>query len=196
MREIELKLEVDPNDLPLVRQYPLFARTPSRSVHQITVYYDTPQAKLKKHGFTLRVRSIEGKFIQTVKGANETVGLVSREEIECEVPSLKPDLSLLQQHPLHALLAKGMDKRLEPTIVSDVDRTSWLIKDDEEHLEVDLDHGTISAGEHSAEFAELEFELRDGRPASLILAARRFVEHAPARLGVLTKAERGFFIAD
>jgi inorganic triphosphatase YgiF len=196
LREIELKLEVDPNDLPLVRQYPLFARTPSRSVHQITVYYDTPQAKLKKHGFTLRVRSIEGKFIQTVKGANETVGLVSREEIECEVPSLKPDLSLLQQHPLHALLAKGMDKRLEPTIVSDVDRTSWLIKDDEEHLEVDLDHGTISAGEHSAEFAELEFELRDGRPASLILAARRFVEHAPARLGVLTKAERGFFIAD
>ncbi|HEV2593991.1 MAG TPA: CHAD domain-containing protein [Sphingomicrobium sp.] len=196
MREIEIKLEVDPDDLPLVRQYPVLARIPSRSVHQITVYYDTPETRLKKHGLTLRVRSAGGKFIQTLKGGSETVGLVSREEIECEVPSLKPDLSLLKPHPLHALLAAGLDEHLEPTIVSDVDRTTWLLNADGEHIQVDLDYGTISAGEHSAEFAELEFELRDGQPSSLIIAARRLVDEVPARLGVLTKAERGAFIAE
>ena len=196
MREIELKLEVNPDDLPLVRQYPLLARAPSRSVHQITVYYDTPETKLKKHGLTLRVRSAGGKFVQTVKASSDTVGLVSREEIECEVPSLKPDLSLLEPHPLHALLPKGKDGQLVPMIVSDVDRTSWQLKENGEHIQVDLDHGTISAGEHRGEFAELEFELRDGPAASLIIAARRFVDHVPARLGVLTKAERGSLIAE
>lgn len=196
MREIELKLEIDPDDLPLVRQDPLLARGKSRSTHQITIYYDTPDTKLKKHGYTLRVRSVDDKFIQTVKKLNAMVGLVSREEIECEVASLKPDLGLLHQHPLHALLGKGAEGRLEPLIVSDVDRTIWLLRDGHEHLEVDLDHGTISAGEHSEEFAELEFELRDGTPAGLLMAARRLADHAPVRLGVLTKAERGFLIAD
>jgi inorganic triphosphatase YgiF len=196
-REIELKLEVDPDELPLVRQDPLLAGAESRTKHQVTVYYDTPETTLKKHGFTLRVRSVDGKYIQTIKPLTDSVGLVSREEIESEVGSDNPDLSVLDGHPIHGLLTRGKGHRLEATIRSDVNRTSWMI--DRRHgnasMQVDLDYGTITAGEHSEEFAEIEFELIDGPPSSLVAAARRLSDHAPVRLGVLTKAERGYMIA-
>lgn len=197
-REIELKLEVDPDDLALVRQVPLLADSASRTDHQVTLYYDTPETVLKKHGFTLRVRSVGGKFIQTVKPMSDAVGLLSREEIECEVKSDKPDLSGLDGHPIRSLLSRHKAKHLEPMIRSDVTRTSWHI--DRRHgnasMQVDLDHGTITAGEHCEEFAELELELIDGPPSSLVVTARRLSDHAPVRLGVLTKAERGFMVAD
>jgi triphosphatase len=65
--EIELKLEIDPRDLQLIGQDPLLAGAESRSNQQLTIYYDTPETKLKKHGFTLRVRSAGGRFTQTIK---------------------------------------------------------------------------------------------------------------------------------
>jgi inorganic triphosphatase YgiF len=62
-------------------------------------------------------------------------------------------------------------------------------------MQIDLDHGSITADERTDEFAELEFELIDGPPASLVVAAGRLSDHVPVRLGVLTKAERGFMLA-
>lgn len=194
-REIELKLELDPDNLPLLRQQPILANTESRSNHQVTVYYDTPETRLKKHGFTLRVRNVGDRFIQTVKSVTANVGLLSRDEIECEVASMKPDLSSLKEHPLHDLLAKGEAERLEPQIRCDVTRTSWELDRRNGRMRLDLDDGTISAGERSQEFAELELELIDGAPESLIVAARRLSDHVPLRLGILTKAERGFLLS-
>ncbi len=140
-QEIELKLDVDPDNLPLVRQDPIFARAESHSLDQVTVYYDTPETKLKKHGFTLRVRSAGGRFVQTVKPLTDNVGLVSREEIEFEVRSLKPDLRQLSDHPIHRLLARGEAKRLKPIIRCDVNRTSWQIGGRSGRMQIDFDHG-------------------------------------------------------
>ncbi|MFL6736314.1 MAG: CHAD domain-containing protein [Sphingomonas sp.] len=193
--EIELKLEVDPDNVLLVRQDPIFARAESHSRDQVTVYYDTPETKLKKHGFTLRVRHAGDRFIQTLKSISDRVGLVAREEIEFEVGALKPDLRQLLDHPVHRLLAKGEAKRLKPIIRCDVNRTSWQIEARGGRMQADFDHGCITAGERSEEFAELEFELVDGSPASLVFAAGRLCDHVPVRLGVLTKAERGFMLA-
>ena len=194
-QEIELKLEIDPDNVPLVRQDPIFARAEPHSADQVTVYYDTPETKLRKHGFTLRVRSVGGRFIQTVKPLTDKVGLVSREEIEFEVGSLKPVLRQLSDHPIHRLLVKGEAKRLKPVVRCDVNRTSWQIDGRSGRMQIDFDHGCITAGERTQEFAELEFELVDGPPASLIVAAGRLSDHVPVRLGVLTKAERGFMLA-
>ena len=194
-REIELKLEIDPDDLPLVRQDSLLAGSESRTDHQVTVYYDTSESLLRKHGFTLRVRSAGGKFIQTVKPISDAAGLISREEIENTVKSEKPQLSCLSGHPVHSLLSRHKAQKLQPLIRSDVTRTSWLVERHGDSIQVDLDHGSIAAGGRSEEFAELELELREGAPASLIIAARRLSDYAPVRLGVLTKAERGFLVA-
>ena len=194
--EIELKLEVDPDDLPLVRQDSLLANAESHNRHQVTVYYDTPETDLKKGGFTLRVRSSNGRFVQTVKPITDAVGLLAREEIETDVASLNPDLSSLEQHPVHALIKNGNASSLRPLIRSEVNRTTWQIDRGNGRIQVDLDHGTIMAGERCSTFAEIEFELHDGPPASLIMAARNLSDRAPVRIGVLTKAERGFRLAD
>jgi inorganic triphosphatase YgiF len=194
-QEIELKLDVDPDNLPLIRQDPVLARAECRSVDQVTVYYDTPETKLKKHGFTLRVRSVDGRFVQTIKPITDNVGLVAREEIECEVRSLKPNLALLSDHPIRDLLAHGEAKRLKPLIRYDVNRTSWRTERRNGGIQIDLDHGSVTAGGRSEEFAELEFELVDGSPASLVVTARQMCDHVPVRLSVLTKAERGFMLA-
>ena len=193
--EIELKLEVDPDDLPFVRQAPLLVDVESHTNHQVTVYYDSPETALKKHGYTLRVRSADGRFVQTIKPVTDRVGLVSREEIECEVESLEPDLSLVPEHPIHRSIGTN-SAALGEVIRSEVTRTSWLITLGNGSIQVDLDHGTMIAGKRSTDFAELEFELRDGPPVALIMAARRMSDYAPVRLGVLTKAERGFLLAD
>lgn len=194
-REVELKLEVEPDDIPLLRQDPVLAGARSHSSNQVTVYYDTRKTRLKKHGFTLRVRSVGERFVQTVKPTTDTVGLMSREEIECEVDSLKPDVACLAQHPLHALL-NGKATQLVPLIRSDVTRTSWQIDRRNGRMQLDLDDGTVSAGERSQDFAELELELLDGAPSSLIVTARRLSDHVPVRIGVLSKAERGYLLAN
>lgn len=193
--EIELKLEVDPDDLPIVRQTPVLASTESHSTHQVTVYYDTPETTLREHGFTLRVRNADGRFVQTIKPVTDSVGLLSREEIESEVSSLRPDIESLQGHPIHALVANDGAHSLRELSHLDVTRTSWLIEASTARIQVDLDFGTIMAGGRSAAFAEMEFELRDGPPVGLIVAALRLSDYVPVRLGVLTKADRGVLIA-
>jgi inorganic triphosphatase YgiF len=191
-QEIELKLELDPDNLLLIRQDPLFAHAESHSVDQLTIYYDTPETKLKKHGFTLRVRSAGGRFVQTVKPITDSVGLVAREEIECEVPSLKPNLAVLSDHPVRGLLTHSEARKLKPLIRYDVNRTSWRTDRRGGSIQIDLDHGSVTAAGRCEDFAEIEFELVDGEPASLIVAARHLSDRVPVRLGVLTKAERGF----
>jgi inorganic triphosphatase YgiF len=116
---------------------------------------------------------------------------MTREEIECDVASIEPELGSLRGHPIHHVLGSRGAKRLKPVIRSEVERTSWVIDARNGHMRADLDSGAISAGARSEEFAELEFELLSGPPASLIVAARRISDHVPVRLGVLTKAERG-----
>lgn len=194
-QEIELKLEIDPDNVPLLLENPLFARTETRSVDQVTIYYDTSGTVLKKHGFTLRVRQVDGHFIQTIKPVTSSVGLLSREEIECEVPTIAPDLIELSSHPIAELLDGAGPKQLLPFVRCDVRRTRTVIERGHGRIQVDLDHGTITAEKRSQEFAEVEFELIDGPPASLVVEARRLSDHVPVRLGVLTKAERGFRLA-
>jgi inorganic triphosphatase YgiF len=194
-QEIELKLEIDPDNLPLLLGDPLLARARTRSARQVTVYYDTPQMTLRKGGFTLRVRSVDGHFIETVKPVTDAVGLVSREEVEFEIGGMTPELDGLADHPLLALLDGAGSDKLVPVVRSDVTRTSAELDRGHGHVRLDLDHGTICAKKRSHEFAELEFELLDGAPASLLIAARRLSDHLPVRLGVMTKAERGFRLA-
>ena len=193
--EIELKLEIDPSNIPLLLDHPLFSQADTHSVNQVTIYYDTPETALRKQGWTLRVRKARGKYIQTVKPVTGEMGLLAREETEDEVSTIRPDLTLLADHPLTLLLNETQDPQLEPFVRSDVTRVTTSVDRAHSRIELDLDHGSINAGGRSVEFAELELELVEGSPASLIITARRLADDIPLRLGVLTKAERGFRLA-
>ena len=61
---------------------------------------------------------------------------------------------------------------------------------------MDFDEGEIAGGDNSQRLCELELELLDGQAADLLAAARQIADEVPMRVGVLSKAERGFALAD
>ena len=180
--EIELKLEIDPQDagkLPI----PPDARTRE----QTTIYYDTADQALRRHGYTLRVRGADGSFVQTIKPVTASAGLVSRPEFEQKVSSIQPDRSRPSGTPLDDL---PLDE-LEQVMRSLVRRTSWIIEVGGSRIQADLDEGEMTADGRTRRFDELELELLDGEPICLLAAGRSIADRVPVRLGVLTKAERG-----
>jgi triphosphatase len=68
-KEIEIKLEVAPANLPDLKKIP-FLRTvkpAAKSGTQVSVYFDTDKQKLRKRGLMLRVRREGRRHTQTIK---------------------------------------------------------------------------------------------------------------------------------
>jgi triphosphatase len=63
---------------------------------------------------------------------------------------------------------------------------------DDARIDVALDRGDIVAGDRRTPLSEIELELVEGTPAALFSFARKIDAVAPVRLGVLSKAERGY----
>ncbi|HUE79426.1 MAG TPA: CHAD domain-containing protein [Sphingomicrobium sp.] len=194
--EVELKLDVDPKRVRRLKRHALLNGAAGRSTPHLTVYYDTAKGALRKHGYSLRVRSANGGFVQTVKPLIETAGLFARDEWESPVDSIEPDLDRLAGLPLESLWRAGKLAKLRPVVRSEVQRTSWRLMAGDSALQVDMDDGEISGGGHSRRLCELELELLEGSAAELIHAARLFAERVPLRVAVLSKAERGFALAE
>ena len=190
--EIELKLELDPKDARTLADQGLLRESKSRSERLISVYYDTPGGKLRKNGYSLRVRSTPDGYVQTVKSLENGAGLFFRQEWEAAVDSIEPHVEELARTPAGDVGAK----RLRPVVCSAVDRTRWDVHDHHSELEVSLDDGELRADEHDQPVCELEIELKKGEPAAAFHAARKIAHHIPLRLGVLSKAERAFALAD
>jgi inorganic triphosphatase YgiF len=194
--EVELKLEVDPKCAQRLKRHALLEAAVARCSPQLTVYYDTAKGTLRKHGYSLRVRSANGGFVQTVKPTTESAGLFARDEWESPVDSIEPDLEQLAGLPLEPLWRAGKLRKLRPVVRSEVQRTSWRLEEGESAFQIDFDEGEISGGGNSQRLCELELELLDGDAAELVRAARRLADRVPMRVGVLSKAERGFALAD
>ncbi len=194
--EIELKLEVDARSRPLLLRQPLLEAAAAQRKTQLSVYYDTAKGALRKHGYSLRVRSANGGFVQTVKPTTASAGLFARDEWESDVDSIEPDLGKLAGLPLEPLWRDGKLNKLAPVVRSQVERTSWLLEQGENAFQIDFDEGTITAGGNSQPLCELELELVRGESAQLVRAARELAGFVPMRIGVLSKADRGFALAD
>jgi inorganic triphosphatase YgiF len=196
-REIELKLVLDQGGAEKLRAHAALKGVASKTARQVSIYYDTSDGLLRSAGFSLRVREAKGRFIQTIKQqGSHSAGMFDRPEWEEEVGSAEPDLDLAARTPLGEHLGKKTRKRLKPWIRSEMSRTTWNVDADGSAVEVVLDEGSVTGGKASERIAELELELKGGEPAHLIAFARRLAESAPLRLGVLTKAERGYALAD
>ena len=191
-QEIELKLELDRRSAVALEKQALFRDSEPRSQRQVSVYYDTAGGKLRKHGFTLRVRSTDDGFVQTVKSLDSGAGLFSRGEWESPVKSIEPHVEQLEHTPAGDVGAK----RLRAVVRSEVERKTWRSKKNDSLLEFAFDEGQLKADDRKASVCELEIELLKGDAASAFEIARDLAEHVPVRIGVLSKAERGFALAD
>lgn len=196
-REIELKLELDPRDLPALRRHPLLrpafsAKSGTRDL--LSTYFDTPDQRLRQTGLTLRLRRSDGKLRQTLKSVGASnAGLFDRSEWETDVAGDALDFEATASTPLTPLLAeKGVRKALAPVFTVASKRSTALVSGDGWGIEVTLDDGYVEAAGRKDAVCEVELELNAGSPGDLFRLARELASEVPLRLGIRTKADRGY----
>ena len=187
-KEIELKLEMTGEAADQIEASGLLVGDP-KITQQKSIYFDTPDGKLRKAGLSLRIRQSDGKRIQTVKAnRSSAAGLFSRSEWE---QSVNNDVPIFDDSaPIRALLGEATHA-ITSIFEVRIDRYAWLMNESGTLIELVLDRGEAVVCERRSSICEIELELKSGAPAALFALARKIDATAPARLGVLTKAERG-----
>ncbi|MBA5605242.1 CYTH and CHAD domain-containing protein [Duganella sp. FT3S] len=200
--EVELKLLLDPADNGKLVRHPLLAahaRARQRKARLTARYFDTPGLHLLRHGAGLRVRQVEGQWIQTMKaGGSVQGGLHARLEWEGPVPDELPRLGKLRKligddaHWLAVLDAPGLRQQLAPLFSVEVERSTWELDYDGSIIELVLDEGHISRQGRHLPINEIELELKAGHPASLFACALGLLDSLPLQVSNVNKAERGY----
>lgn len=183
-QEEELKLELTPYDADLLATSGLFGGEP-KVVPQESTYFDTPDHALARAGLSLRIRRSGRKHKQTIKAERSAAGLLVRSEWERDVPGDQPILD--DDNPVTALLGYRT-ALLAPVFTVENERRVW----NRDGIEIALDHGRIVSGERSAALCEVELERKGGDLAAMFTLARVIEGRVPARICVLSKAERGY----
>ena len=196
-QEIELKLDIAPaatGELP--RRLALQGRARPRTKNIVSVYFDTPDFKLRKSGFTLRVRRDGRRRLQTVKQESNGGVLLTRNEWEQTIRSNEPDLDAARDTGLKPVLSKKIARKLKPLFETSVRRTIFPLHDGQTEIELTLDEGHVAAGRRTSSFSEVELELKSGEPADLFKIARSLGRDVPVHLSLRTKSARGYALID
>lgn len=197
--EIELKLAARRGDLPaLTRALEGMATRPGPSRSKlVSTYYDSAERALARHSLTLRVRKAGTRYVQTVKSAGANGGSVlGRGEWEDEVAGEHPDLAAAQTG---RFLTPEIGERLQPVFCTNIVRvTIALAPAPQTRIEAAIDRGDIRApaGDRTEAVSEIELELLEGPPTALYDVALQLLDIAPIRLGLRSKAERGYRLAN
>lgn len=201
--EIELKLLIESEYKDALLQHPLLTAATTSKPREQTLsdtYFDTPDLKVRRSNAGLRVRRVDGSWIQNMKrGGSVNGGLHSRNEWESPVRGPAPELGLLRavvddkNTRREVLGAAALKKQLAPIFTTKVKRTVWdLHLQDGEHIEVALDQGRLECGGKKIPISELELELKSGDPAHLFDLALALQHDIPLHVGSRSKADRGY----
>lgn len=196
-QEIECKFEVDDRNVDVLVAR-LSAAFDSAGLPQpmTSVYFDTRRLALWNNGLTLRVRSVGGRYLQTVKRrAAVSGGLLRRQEWQTEIGGREPDLDATAKTPVARAL-KGRHGRLAAVFETAVERTTWRVAQDGAMMDIVLDRGEMRAASSAQPICEIEFELKEGSPAALFAALRRLRAEEWLQPSVQAKAERGFALLE
>ncbi|HEX2941676.1 MAG TPA: CYTH and CHAD domain-containing protein, partial [Rhodopila sp.] len=190
--EIELKLAFPPEARHQIEAHAVFhgprAAGP-RTTHQVSTYFDTPDLALARDGFVLRVRSRNGRRIQTLKSESIANGAAAaRGEWEWAVRTDRPVISLLVGTPA----ATHAASRLEPVLATDINRTTRMLTLGDTEIEAAFDEGFIRAGGKELPVHELELELKSGPAGPLYQLALTLHADLPLRLEPEAKSARGY----
>ena len=198
--ELELKVELTRDQLQRMRWHPalgdLAAGEPvTRNLRSI--YYDTPDHRLKALGISLRLRWDGQGWLQSVK-AEGHVRRLPPNPLEAEIAAERPqpDLDLIGNREVRRKVEKAIAKSvLEPVFEILVKRTTRHLQADGAELELALDEGTVRAGSAEDAVCEAELELTSGAPDGLLQTAAKLFGAEPVRLSETSKAERGYSLA-
>lgn len=205
MQEIELKFFIPEARLKgLMRQ----ANVKSSETTQMAAhYYDTPEQDLAKAGIGLRIRKEGNDWVQTIKAGSDGIAarlehntLLDNEQVQVMLDNnnLMPDLTLYQDTSIAPALAefklKKLAKNLVRQYVTDVQRTTRLLIEDDSSIEMAYDYGKIIHGNDDTQredIQEIEFELLSGDLDFLFTTTKTWCKRYKLCLSTVTKAERG-----
>jgi triphosphatase len=156
-----------------------------------SLYFDTPQGKLREHGISLRIRRDGKRTLQTIKWLKHSA-LFDRGQSETEISGKGPDWKAARGTALEPLLGKKLRRSLKPLFKTKVRRAIYPIATEKAEIELAIDTGSIEAGRRSEPIRELELELKHGPSSELFRIARELNKSVPARLTLKSKAERGY----
>ncbi|HDG1707573.1 TPA: inorganic triphosphatase [Kluyvera ascorbata] len=197
-QEIELKFIVDNAGVETLRNHlnTLDAEhTPATQL--LNIYYETADNWLRRHDMGLRIRGDNGRYEMTMKIAGRTVGgLHQRPEynIDISTPELALDKLPAEVWP-NDEMPEGLAEQVQPLFSTDFLREKWVVSQGKSRIEVALDLGDVKAGEHQEAICELELELLNGETADVLALAKQLAETGLLRQGSLSKAARGYHLA-
>jgi triphosphatase len=200
--EIELKFQIPSTRLASLRR--VVATKTARVENLSAVYVDTQQEHLTQAGLSMRLRGTgptgQKVWVQTLKaGGGSTL-----KRIEHNVLLGGPGHPVLdpRRHEgteaggiLEKALSSAGDAVLVERFSIEVQRTLRLLRKDGSLIEIALDEGEITAGGERLRVCELEFELVEGSPATLLEVAQRWVERFGLLLDGRSKSDRGYRLA-
>lgn len=196
--EIELKFIASPAaiaDLPATLSGLTFQHVAPQTLTNI--YYETPDNTLRNYNFGLRIRGYDDQYEMTLKiGGKVTGGLYQRPEYNIPLQEAQLDIALFPAEiwPEGCDVAK-LQAELQPLFRTDFVREKWVITYQQSEIELALDQGTISAGELSEPLCEIELELKQGSIVDLLALATLLGGHGGLRQSSLSKAARGYHLA-
>ena len=195
-REFELKLALSEDDFERLIAHPRLSEPQLERSEKVlkSIYYDTPDLRLRDLGVTLRVRNDGKGFVQTVKAeAGLENGISNPIEVEAPVDSPSPISSASATKAFAASLSKAMSgSSLERAFETVVTRTSYKLETGDSLVELALDRGEARAKRRKTPIREAELELIKGDPEVLLgiqpgafcRAGRAFVSHDQGGAGL------------
>jgi triphosphatase len=195
--EIELKLSLTEPDFAAARRWErLHTEAPQPRARRLkSVYYDTAEGDLERHRMILRLRAQGRRQVMTFKWLGDFAGgAFERGEVEVLTAAPVPEPEGLGPEIAQKIAEATGGKPLVPVFATNVMRVAHQLRFEASEIEVAFDRGVIKAGERSENVCEVEMELKSGDPAALYGLGRAFAEDFPARLGCMSKAERGNYL--
>lgn len=196
-KETELKLRCDTKNIPALSQL-LDSIAKAQGSRQLNnAYFDTENTDLAKAKAALRIRENQGQYEQTLKTRGQSVaGMQQRGEWNWPISSNTLEMEWLQQEDVQQQLPSNLQlAELHNIFSTDFERQTWLYEHEKTIIEVAIDHGKVIAGQYSQPLCECELELVSGNEQLLWQLAKTLGEKVPLWLSDISKAERGYQLA-
>ncbi len=197
-QEIELKFIVQHEAVPALRTLLDSLNGAHQAPRQLhNTYYETADNLLRRHDMGLRIRGDNDRYEMTIKAAGRVVGgLHQRPEYNIPLESNALDLARFPAEIWpQGVEVSALQQAVQPLFSTDFLREKWVVTHGESEIELALDQGEVKSGELSEPLCELELELLSGNTADLLKLARQLVAEPGIRQGSLSKAARGYHLA-